>query len=175
MGFLTAKPVTMCSRAVSPARLTTITQRFLRGPSLWSGKSCLVTLLEMGPLARALSTDFPGLDQRVLSLFPGLAGFAGPLRRGAFLAEVLGRIALQLQEAPGCPLTVHGRATQVRIVIPGQNEQLAAQAFEQAGAILLALCAGLGAPSAWPVRSSQVHGANRLAAAVMPISAALHN
>lgn len=145
----------MCSRAVSPARLTTITQRFVRGPSMWSGNSCLVTLLDMGPLARALSTDFPGLDQRVLSLFPALRDFAAPLQRGAFLAEVLARIALQLQDLSGEALIVHGRQTQLRIVIAAHDEQLAVQAFDQAAAILLALCAGVGAASAWPVRPAR--------------------
>ena len=145
----------MCSRAVSPARLTTIEQRFLRCPSLWSGKSCLVTLLEMGPLARALSTDFAGLDQRVLALFPGLVDFAGPLKRGAFLAEVLARIALQLQGVAGDAQIVHGRQTQLWIVIDGPNEQMAVQAFDQASAILLALCAGVGAASAWPLRPAR--------------------
>lgn len=137
----------MCSRAVSPARLTIIEQRFVRGPSLWSGQCCLVTLLDMGPLARALSTDFPGLDQRLLALLPELRDFAAPLARGAFLAEVLARIALALQAMPGEALIVHGRQTRLRIVVDGPSEQLAVQAFDQAAAIVLALCAGVGAPT----------------------------
>lgn len=149
----------MGSRAASPVCLTTIEQRFLRGPSLWSGKSCLVTLLDMGPLARALTTDFPGMGEQVLSLFPHLHDFAEPLRRGTFVAELLGRIALELQHGGGarprarCALTVHGRQAQVRIIIAGQKQQIAVQAFGQAMAIVAALCAG----QRWiaPVRSAR--------------------
>lgn len=137
----------MCSLAAAPVRLTTIEQRFLRGPSQWSGQSCLVTVLEMGPLARALTTDYPGLGERVLALFPGLHDFAEPLRRGSFIAEVLGRIALELQRRRGAPphsraaLTVHGRQAQVKIIIAGQTERIAGQAFALATAIMLALLA----------------------------------
>lgn len=136
----------MCSLAVSPLYLTTVEQRFLRGPSLWSGNSCLVTVLDMGPLARALTTDFPGLDQRLLALFPALHAYAEPMRRGAFIAEMLGHIALALQPPDGVrgrhALTVHGKQSRVRIVITARCEHLAVQALAQAAALLAALCAG---------------------------------
>lgn len=132
-----------------PICLTTIEQRFVRGPSLWSGQSCLVTLLDMGPQARALSTDFPGMGAQLLALFPAMHDDAEALRRGVFIAEVLGRIALELQRggsAPPsrCALIVHGRQGQVRIIIAGHDEHLAVQAFAQATATLAALCAGVG-------------------------------
>ncbi|MES2317619.1 MAG: hypothetical protein V4631_09010 [Pseudomonadota bacterium] len=131
----------------SPA-ISIVEQRFLRGPSLWSGKSCLVTVLDMGPMAHALSSDIPGLGERILSLFPGMHDYAEPLRRGSFIAEVLGRMALELQRMAGAPtckpgaLTVHGRRGQVRIVVHGAVEQLAVQAFELAADIVMALCSG---------------------------------
>jgi hypothetical protein len=145
----------MCSLAVSPLCLTTIEQRWLRGPSLWSGSSCLVTVLEMGPLARALTSDFPGLDQRLLAEFPCLHQYAEALRRGAFIAEVLGWIARGLQRLPGRTLTVHGRLSQVRIVIPAQDRQVASHALEQATIMLFGLCAEAHAASAWPVRPAR--------------------
>lgn len=133
----------MCPRAI-----TTVEQRFLHGPSLWSGRSCLVTLVDMGALAHALTTDYPGMGDKVLAIFPGMHDFAGPLRRGAFLPEVLGRITLELQRIAGararsrCALTVQGRNGRVRIITGGQVERHAVQAFELAASILLALCNG---------------------------------
>lgn len=102
----------------------------------------------MGQLAHALTTDYPGMGDKVLSLFPGMHDFARPLRRGAYLAEVMGRITLELQRIAGaratsrCALTVHGRNGQVRIITAGRTERLAVQAFELAASILLALCNG---------------------------------
>lgn len=155
--------IPMRSPVPLPICLKTIEQRFVRGPSLWSGQSCLVTLLDMGPQARALSTDFPGMGAQLLALFPAMHDDAEVLRRGVFIAEVLGRIALELQRSGSAPpprraLIVHGRQGQVRIVIAGHDEHLAVQAFAQAAAILAALCAGLG-----PVRACGSAGRARAA------------
>jgi cyanophycin synthetase len=126
----------------------TVKQRFLRGPSLWSGTSCLVTVVDMGAMAHGLTSDHPGLADRVLSLFPGLEDFAQPMRRGAYLAELLGRMALELQGLGGapcksrCALTVHGKGGEVKIITAARTEALAIHAFELARTILADLCHG---------------------------------
>jgi cyanophycin synthetase len=126
--------------------IRTVEQRFLPGPSLWSGKSCLGSVVDMGPLAHASTSDHPGLADKLLSLFPAMHDFAEPLRRGAFLAEVLGRMAMELQRmagaAPGwrAAATVQGRNGHVKIVIAAQAERLAAHAFDTAAALLVELC-----------------------------------
>lgn len=128
--------------------MKTVERRFLRGPSVWSGNNCLDSMVDMGALAGALSTDVPGLGERVLALFPGMNDFAEPLQRGSFIAELVGRVALELQRLAGAParsrgvLTVHGKRGQVRIIVDGHLEQLVVQAFELATAIVAALCAG---------------------------------
>jgi hypothetical protein len=128
--------------------MKTLERRFVRGPSVLSGSNCLENVVDMGPLAGALSTDVPGLGERVLAMFPGMHDFAEPLQRGSFIGEVVGRIALELQRMAGAParsrgvLTVHGKRGQVRIIVDGHVEQLVVQAFELASSIVLALCAG---------------------------------
>lgn len=159
-----------------PGAILTVEQRFLRGPNLWSGQACLVSLVDMGPLAHALSTDVPGLDAQLLSLFPGLHGFAGALARGAYLAEVLGQVALELQRIAGlppgasCATLVHGRRALARIIIAGQLEALAVQAFALATDIVLALCAGK-AVALRPHMAALVRTV-RAAAALPPLAAA---
>ena len=129
----------------APAILT-VEQRFLRGPSLWADTSCLVSLADMGPLARALTSDVPGMGEQLLALFPGMHDYEDALRRGAYIAEALGRVALELQRTAGAALasrslmTVHGKRSQVSIVIPSQQERLAVQAFALACVIVVALC-----------------------------------
>lgn len=134
--------------AMLPRVITTVEQRYLRGPSQWSGDSCLVTTVDMGPLAYAMTTEHPRLAGQLLSLLPGLRDFEFPMRHGAFLAEVMGRIALELQAIAGarcrtrCPLTIHGRNGCVRIIIEAQDKKLAAQALNLAASLLLDLCNG---------------------------------
>ena len=154
----------------APAILT-VEQRFLRGPSLWADTSCLVSLVDMGPLARALTSDVPGLGEQLLALFPGMYDCEDALRRGAFIAEALGRVALELQRTAGAALasrslmTVHGKRSQVSIVIPGQQERLAVQAFALACAIVVALCSE-GKIALYPPHSKHaLHDRPRLLAA----------
>ncbi len=128
--------------------IQTVEQRFLPGPSQWSGGSCLVTTVDLGPLAGASTLEHPRLAGQLLDLLPGMRDFEGPMLHGAFLAEVLGRIALELQCMAGanfrtrCPTTIHGRHGRVKIIVDAQEERLAVQAFALAAAILLDLCNG---------------------------------
>jgi len=136
---------------MSSATPSLIEQRFLPRASLWSGTSCLVSVMELGPLAHALTADVPGLDQQLLSLLPGLQDYAEPLRRGAYFAEVLALVAVALQriagDAPAArpALVVQGRNGRVSIIVGGRDVQRAMRAFALAGAIVGALWAGKAA------------------------------
>lgn len=125
-----------------------IEQAVLHGPSRWSGRPCIQTLLDMGALARGVSTDQPGFDGDLLAMFPGMADFREALARGALLAEVVGRVAAELQRmagaaAPAVPaLIVHEKGTRVRLAIAFLNEKIAVRAIERAIHIVSALSAG---------------------------------
>ncbi len=128
--------------------MKTIEQRVLRGPNLWSRRPCLQTMADLGQLAGAVSSDLPGLDQDLLSLFPGMRDFEEPLHHGSLIAEVIGRVALELQTmagaAPDVPYSsyMRGKQAQVKIVVAYQLEKVAVQAMDAAMTIVAALCAG---------------------------------
>ena len=138
--------------------IKTIDQRVLRGPSLHAGRPCIHTVLDLGPLAGAVSTDFPGFGDALLTLLPNLHDFSDALARGALLAEVVGRIALELQRQagaePAMPFAsvVYGRQHQVAIMLAYENEQIALTAMASALAIVSALSAPRASASASIVR-----------------------
>jgi hypothetical protein len=126
----------------------TVEQRFLHRPSRWAAGSCLVSVLDMGPMALAQNSDVPGLDERLAQLFSGSPVCAGPPGRSLFLAELLAHLTLHLQCRTGVPfttraiLTVHERRGLVRIIVASDVEALATRAFALACAMVAALCAG---------------------------------
>jgi hypothetical protein len=128
--------------------MSIIAQRFSPGPNLWSSTSCLQTVVDLGPLADALTSDVPGFTNAALELMPGLHRIAGPMRRGCFVAEVLGMMALEVQKLAGAPPRAHyvaavrGRHTEVRIIVSSPAREMGANAFDIALAIVKALHAG---------------------------------
>ncbi len=129
--------------------MKTIEQRVLRGPNLWSRKSCLQTVVDMGDMAGCMTTDLPGFGTRLLDMVPSLHEFvAGPVNNGSFVAEVLGQLTLQLQvlvgAVPECRFVaaVRGKQSQVKIIVAYGVEKVAVQAFDLAADVISALCAG---------------------------------
>ena len=128
--------------------MKTIEQRVLRGPNLWSRRPCIQTMVELGELACAVSSELPGFDQELLSLFPGMRDFEEPLEHGSLIAEVIGRVALELQRVAGAEPDVpfstfmQARQSQVKIVVAYQLEKVALLAMDSAIAIVGALYAG---------------------------------
>jgi cyanophycin synthetase len=122
--------------------MSIIEQRFLRGPNLWSSKSCLHAVLELGQLRHALSNDVPGFVDALLTLLPGLRKHAGTLRRGCFLAEVVAMVMLEVQRRAGAPAPsaftaiVMGRGGQTRMIVASQSQAVGATACALALAIV---------------------------------------
>jgi cyanophycin synthetase len=125
-----------------------IEQRVLRGPGLCCGRRCIQTRVDLGELARAVTSDFPGFDASLLSMFPAMREFEEALARGTLMAEVIGRVALELERLAGAPPAqafasfMQGRQSQVTIIIAYQDEEIALTSIASAMAIVVALRAG---------------------------------
>ena len=129
--------------------MKTIEQRILRGPNLWSKRPCIQIVAELGELACTLSSELPGFDEELLARFPDLrVDDDDACEHSLLIAEVIGRVALELQRMAGAepevPFSsyVQSRQTQVKIIVAYQLEKVAALALESAKTIVAALCAG---------------------------------
>jgi cyanophycin synthetase len=88
--------------------------RALRGPNIYSHRPALSMRLYLDDLAWKESREFPGFNELLLDLLPGLAkhrccigregGFAERLREGAYFSQVVERVALELIELAGVPV-----------------------------------------------------------------------
>ncbi|HEU4846193.1 MAG TPA: hypothetical protein VFT05_18135 [Burkholderiaceae bacterium] len=140
-----------------------IEQRFLRGPNLWSSKSCLLAVLDLGALRQALSCDAPGFADALLALLPGLRQHAGTLRRGCYLAEVIAMAMLELQRLSGAPVPsrfvtiVVGRGAQCRLIVASASQQAGSAALAAALVLVVNLYAARARPrrTGAPIRLPQ--------------------
>ncbi|MDM5175627.1 cyanophycin synthetase [Massilia sp. DJPM01] len=119
-----------------------IEQRILRGPNRWSRLACLQTIVDAGELAGIVPTDIPHLADALHAQLPGMA-----TRRGyASLAHAVEQVALELQNMAGTPvslgLTSKVDATQWRIVVAYQREQVAVEAMALALDMVRAMARG---------------------------------
>jgi cyanophycin synthetase len=151
------------------AIMAIIEQRFLRGPNLWSSKSCLLAVLDLGALRQALSCDAPGFADALLALLPGLRPHAGALRRGCYLAEVIAMAMLELQRQAGAPppsgfvTIMMGRSAQCRLIVASASQPAAGAALAAALALVVNLYTARSRRTAAPIRLPQ--------ASVMPARA----
>ena len=128
--------------------MKTLEQRILRGPNLFARRPCVQTLADLGELAWVATLDLPGFDQDLLALLPGLRDVEPPPLHGALIAEVIGRVALELQRIAGAepdvPFSTVVRCQQarVKIVVSYQLEMVGVLALGSAMAIVGSLCAG---------------------------------
>ena len=97
--------------------------RALRGPNMHARTPVIHFLLDVGEMEGVTSDRVPGLAGRLVKLLPGLrerrvAGepvtHADRIERGAPIAEVVARVALELQTLAGCPCADLMRATPTR-------------------------------------------------------------
>src|SRR5215468_6206089 len=92
--------------------------RALRGPNVYSHRPVLSMKLYLDDLTGKESHEFPGLNELLLGLLPGLAkhhccrerdgGFAERLREGTYFGHVVEHVALELTELAGVPV-YHGK------------------------------------------------------------------
>ncbi|MGV7207416.1 cyanophycin synthetase [Oxalobacteraceae bacterium A2-2] len=134
-----------------------VEQRLLRGPNLYAGIPCLLTVIELQELG-ASSAALPGFAGRLLALLPSLERHPGPggqpagwgdhLRRGCGLAHVLRHVAMELQALAGAPGSYsrtrreRSHTGRYRIVCAYQLEAVAQDAFALALDLVAALSRG---------------------------------
>ena len=92
--------------------------RALRGPNVYSHRPVLSMRLYLDDLTGKESREFPGFNELLLGLLPGLAkhhccreregGFAERLREGTYFGHVVEHVALELTELAGVPV-YHGK------------------------------------------------------------------
>jgi len=92
--------------------------RALRGPNVYSHRPVLSMRLYLDDLAGRESREFPGFNEHLLGLLPGLAkhrcctrregGFLERLRTGTYFGHVVEHVALELTELAGVPV-YHGK------------------------------------------------------------------
>jgi cyanophycin synthetase len=135
-----------------------IEQRFLRGPNIYSGKPCLLSVLDLEELHGVSSRDIAGFTDSLLALLPSLlehrcsvgqhGGFAQRLRDGTYMGHIIEHVTLALECLAGAPAgfgrtrQVRGQAGVYRVVCAYQVEEVVDQAFTVAMELVAALARG---------------------------------
>ncbi|MES2740961.1 MAG: cyanophycin synthetase [Pseudomonadota bacterium] len=135
-----------------------VEQRLLRGPNLYTRKTCLLTVLDLQDLAHTTSAQVAGFTDALMALLPSLHdhrcsvgqynGFMRRLADGTYMGHVTEHVALALQCEAGAPAgfgrtrAVRDRPGHYRVVCAYQLEALAIPALRTAVALVDALAHG---------------------------------
>lgn len=125
----------------------------LKGPNVWSRRTCLEAWVDIGPLQDSPSNLLPGLYERLAAWLPGLiehrcgvgerGGFLMRLRDGTYAAHMLEHVAIELQNLAGTPVGF-GKARETsrpglyKVAIRYRNETVARACLEAGRDLLLA-------------------------------------
>jgi len=117
--------------------------RALRGPNLWSRQTAIEAVVQCSADEHRLS-NWPTLAQTLPQALPSLASWCAAEGAQASLSQVLGRVALALQSAAGCPVEFihHAPSREAgisRVIVEYSQEEVGRLAFEQAQALIDAL------------------------------------
>ncbi|MDQ1924818.1 cyanophycin synthetase [Massilia pseudoviolaceinigra] len=123
--------------------MTILRQRFLRGPNLFADTPCMLTLVDLGPLANVVPAAIAGLHERLTALLPSLRDYRDPA--DGDLGDLLEHLTLELQSLAGSEVgslerrDVRKGQGQCRVVCSYQFERVATQAFDLALRVVDAL------------------------------------
>lgn len=127
---------------------------YLCGPNIWTYRSCIEALVDIGALEDFPSNRLPGLYVRLTALLPGLVehrcgvgergGFLQRLQSGTYAAHILEHVVLELQNLAGMR-TGFGKARETRdagiykLVFRTREEQVGRAALAAGRELLMAL------------------------------------
>ncbi|MDR0378535.1 MAG: cyanophycin synthetase [Candidatus Accumulibacter sp.] len=127
--------------------------RHLRGPNLWTYRSVLQAIVDIGDLEDCPSNTIPGYGERLASMLPSLiehrcsygerGGFLRRVEEGTWPAHILEHVTLELQNLAGLP-GGFGKARETvergvyRVVVRASHEQVSRAALFEARALILA-------------------------------------
>ncbi|HEU0180021.1 MAG TPA: cyanophycin synthetase [Blastocatellia bacterium] len=140
--------------------------RALSGPNVYSHRPVLSMRLYLDDLAGKESREFPGFNELLLELLPGLAkhhccmgregGFAERLREGTYFGHVVEHIALELTELAGVPV-YHGKTRSAgepgayNIIIEYEAEEGTKRLLRMAAEIIESLTLQMRGGEAFPL------------------------
>ncbi|MBH9551451.1 cyanophycin synthetase [Inhella gelatinilytica] len=126
---------------------------YLRGPNIWTYRSCLEVWLDLGELEDHPSHLLPGLNDRLTTWLPNLqehhcgvgerGGFLQRLQEGTWMGHVLEHVVIELLNLAGMP-TGFGQTRSTtqrgvyRMVFRARDEQVARAALKEGHALLMA-------------------------------------
>lgn len=126
---------------------------YLRGPNIWTYRSCLEVWLDLGELEDYPSNLLPGLNERLTQWLPNLiehhcgvgerGGFLQRLTEGTWMGHVLEHVVIELLNLAGMP-TGFGQTRSTsrhgvyRMVFRARDEQVARAALQQGHQLLMA-------------------------------------
>lgn len=126
---------------------------YLQGPNIWTYRSVIEAVIDIGELEDYPSDKIPGFSDRLCAWLPGLiehhcspgyrGGFLERLREGTWPGHILEHIALELQTMAGMSLGFgRARSTDKRgiykVVIRTRQEEVGRQALREAADLLMA-------------------------------------
>ena len=131
--------------------------RALRGPNIWSRRTVLQAVVDLGDLRDTASNMVPGFYDRLVAWLPSLiehrcgvgvrGGFLMRLQEGTYPAHILEHVAIELQNLAGTPVGF-GKARETsrpgvyRVVIRYREEKVARACLEAAKDLVLAAIRG---------------------------------
>lgn len=139
-----------------------IEKRLLRGPNIYTRRSCIKVVIDLEDLDNVSSADLPGFTDRLCALLPSLeghrcslgvpGGFVQRLRDGTYMAHIIEHVTLELQCLAGSSAgfgrarTVRGKPRCYTIVCAYNTEALIIPALETAMAVVAGVVRGEDMP-----------------------------
>ncbi|WP_374659047.1 cyanophycin synthetase [Inhella sp.] len=142
---------------------------YLRGPNIWTYRSCLEVWLDLGELEDYPSNLLPGLNERLTHWLPNLiehhcgvgerGGFLQRLTEGTWMGHVLEHVVIELLNLAGMP-TGFGQTRSTsrhgvyRMVFRARDEQVARAALKEGHALLMAAINDTHVPGSFDVSAA---------------------